>query len=127
MKQSHFKQPERINPDRLHEELREALGEIYVSSDTGVTLSKEDRTPHVLVRVTDEATEADITTVESVLAAHKHDVLSSGQQRVKDRADAHERFKAADLKALRAKPKAERDEAILNLLEDIQLMMRGSD
>lgn len=128
MKQSHFDQPEKINPDRLHEEIAAALGAKYESMDTGVKFTRDPaELPKILVRVTDDATETDSAIVESVIAAHKPDALSVEQQRMKDRADAYERVKGADFAALRRKPKAEKDEAVIDLLEDIQRIMRGVD
>jgi hypothetical protein len=127
MKQSYFKQPKHINHDRLHEEMKAALGEKYESMDTGVKLTREDTELKIIVRVSDDATEADTATVEKVLADHNPELLSSEQQRVKDRADAYERVKNADFAALRRKQKAEKDDAVIDLLEDIQRIMRGVD
>lgn len=122
-----FDQPEAINPDRLQEELHEALGDRFDSVDTGVKYTRDpEEKAKVIVRLVD-ATEADDAIVEQVLAAHKADVLSAGQQQAKDRADSYTQFISFDFEALRQMKAAEQFPIIIDLLEGIQKLMRGVD
>lgn len=127
LKAAPFKQPERVNADRLKEELREAFGDRFDSVDTGIKFTNDPaEKPSVVVRVIDPSV-ADGEIIEQVLAAHNPDVLSEGQQRMKDRADSHKAFIAADFAIIRAMPKSQRDEVVIDLLEHIQKLMRGAE
>lgn len=95
--------------------------------DTGVKFTRNDKEPKILVRVSDDVTDADTAIIESILTAHNPALLSTEQQRGKDRSDAYERIKKADFAELRRKPKAEKDDAVVDLLEDIQRIIRGDD
>lgn len=117
MKEATFKPTKSINPDRLHEEIKAALGDVYVSMGTdenGIT-----------VKVTESATPDDAATVEMLIAKHDPALLSSEQRRVKDRAEAYTHFVGFDFDGLRALKSAEQNSVIIDLLEDIQKLMRG--
>lgn len=133
MKQGKIDQPAALNPDRLNDELKAALGSKYISCDTGVLQmdanEKPDRTKpvQIIVRLTDDATSADTTAAEAVIAAHNPAVLSADQQKQKDRGLAYTRFKSFDFVALRLLKPAEQNPVIIDLLADIQKLMQGAE
>lgn len=120
-------QPVKINPDRLHEEMQTALGTKYVSMDTGKRFSRQDTENKIVVRLTDDATNEDKDKAATVVEDHKPDVLSKHQQRAKDRADAFQRLTKVDIASVRAKTGKAQIESILDLLEDIQRLLQGTD
>jgi hypothetical protein len=133
IKEGKIDQPEKINPDRLHEEMKARLGDKYISMDTGIPQTgedgKSDRTKslQVLVRLTEDATAEDTAAAEAVIAAHDPEALSTTQQKAKDRVDAFARFKAFDFKALRELKPTEQNPVIIGLLEDIQKLLQGTE
>lgn len=118
-------QPAMINADRMHEEMQAALGAKYVSMDSGFKLTKESTDNKIKVRLTEDATTEDKQAAAAVVDAHKPELLSTTQQRAKDRAEAYERLKAHDFTALRAAVGKAQIDTVIDLLEDIQRMMRG--
>lgn len=126
MKHGLFDQTAPVNPDRLGDELKAALGAVYDSVDTGVRENADSPDLKILVRLTDAATETDQTKVEAVLKAHDATKLSDSQQKEQARVDAFARFKAFDFAALRALKPAEQNPVIIGLLEDIQKLMQGT-
>ncbi len=94
-----------INADRLHEELKAALGEPYHSVDTGVQVpdaAGNTSGPFIMVRIwKEQADDKQLGQIEAVLKTHDPAQLSTRQQKEKDRIDAFVRLRNADFKALR--------------------------
>lgn len=125
MKLGKLDQPEKINPDRLHDELQAALGAKYLSMDTGVKDSPAALNTHIILRLADDTTETDQEIAETIIAQHDPALLSASQQRQKDRDDAYQRFITFDFAALSELKPAEQNPVIIGLLKDIQALMRG--
>lgn len=118
MKSDTFKHEKPINPDRLHDEVKAALGDKYISMDT-VGGS-------ILVRVSDAATEADNAAIVAIIAAHDPSALSADQTRAKERVDAYKRLTELDVTGIRGKTGKAQIDDIINAIADIQKLLRGS-
>lgn len=138
-----FPQDKRINPDRLNDELKTALGEKLVSlktgemrknpvvdaegkpvlDDTGNPVTEQEG-PFIYVIVTGEATEADLAAVEQLIKDHDPDQLSAVQQTEKEAIDAYTRLVEADFAAIRALKGEEKLDAVIAVLEDWQRLMK---
>jgi hypothetical protein len=124
-KQASFDQNKLIDAEKLHEEMKTALGDKYISMDTGQRERGKDETK-IIVRATEDATEDDLKAVEAVIANHQPPAIPAEQQRTIDRAEAWKRMVAKDFVAIRKLPAAERQDAILDMLEDVQKLLQGS-
>jgi hypothetical protein len=87
-KELRLPQDKKINPERLDDELREALGEKYISMDTGAG---------IVVRAADNSTKEDADLVEQIVQQHDPTKISKAEQKRADHAAAQERLKALDL------------------------------
>jgi hypothetical protein len=138
IKEGRIDQTKPLNPERLAEEMKAALGGKFISMDTGMPQVGEDGKPdrnkprQIVVRLTDEATETDQQAVESVIAAHDNGKLSAHEQRIQNRAAAFKRFTALDLSALRDNvgDKAQLESILGNLIDamrDIQTIITPAE
>ncbi len=137
-----FPQDKAINPERLADELKTALGDKLLQVDTGQMKEAprldakgqpvldeagkpitEQTGPFIYVVVSGEATEADLAIVEQVLKVHDPNQLSARQQRDSDAAEAYARLAAADLGAIRKLEQAEKVDKLIDLMEDWQRLM----
>lgn len=137
-----FPQDKPINPDRLYEELKTALGEKLLALDTGqmkfmpkmdaggspvLDENKqpviEEAGPFIHITVSGEATADDLAAAEQLLKAHDPANLSVRQQREKEAIDAYARLGATDFAAIRKLDAAGQLAAILDLMEDWQRLM----
>lgn len=126
-KRIEYPQPKHINPERLHEELTEALGNKYISIDTGQKKSRKATDFFILLSLTDDATDDDKSTAGEVIRSHKPDVLSVEQKRKKAQSDADTRFRNFDFNALEAMKPQEQMSVVIGLLKDIQKLLQRDD
>jgi transcriptional/translational regulatory protein YebC/TACO1 len=128
VKQGQFDQTKKINPQRLHEEIKTALGDKLVSMNTGerVKVGFLEKTC-IMIAVTDDITEADNVAVQAVIDAHDPEVKSAGQQHNEKVATATQRLSTVDFDAEMAKAKSvdARIELLLSYLKDVQLYING--
>ena len=88
IKELRLPQNKKINPERLHEEMQAALGNKYLSMDTGT---------QIVVRADVSSTPEDADLVEAVIRQHDHTKLSQREQKQADMLAAKERLAALDL------------------------------
>jgi len=127
VKQGQFDQTKKINPQRLNEEIKAALGDKLVSMDTGIPVKTGfiEKTCIVLA-VTDDITEADNRTVQDIIDAHDPESKSAGQRHNENVAKATERLKTVDLKTKKDKTTMqEQIDELRALIADIQLWIQG--
>lgn len=126
VKQAQFDQPEKINPQRLDEEIRAVLGEKYKALETGQQVKHGFATKTcIFVATTDDVTENDEQAIQAVIAAHNPDEKSAGQLFNEQRKQAIEALKVADLDADRAKLKTDKEERdyLFAMLKNVQLWL----
>jgi len=101
-------QNKKINPERLDDEIRETLGEKYISMSTGAG---------IVVRADVSATTEDADLLEAIVRQHDHTQLSKREQRQAEILAARERLKALELSAKTDMP------TLIAAVEDIRKLL----